>query len=74
MDHIFDAFYRGRKAVEDQIHGTGLGLSLVKRIIEAHEGTVTVNSEVRKGTEFVLRIPAAPAEQIDEFADSPSRG
>src|SRR5207237_7233970 len=68
--YIFDPFYRGKAPVADQIHGTGLGLSLVKRIVEAHGGTVTVNSEPGKQTEFVVRIPAAPAEKIDEFADS----
>ena len=70
---IFDAFYRGKMAVADQIHGTGLGLSLVRRIVEAHGGTVTVNSEPEKGAEFVVRVPAAPAEQIDEFADPINR-
>ena len=73
LGHIFDTFYRGKRAVEDQIHGTGLGLSLVKRIIEAHAGTVTAQSEPGKGTEFVVRIPAAPADQIDEFADTVNR-
>jgi len=73
LGHIFDPFYRGKRAVEDQIHGTGLGLSLVKQIIEAHGGTVTAHSELGKGTEFVVRIPAAPADQIDEFADSVNR-
>ena len=73
LAHIFDTFYRGKRAVEDQIHGTGLGLSLVKRIIEAHGGTVTAKSEPGQGTEFVVRIPAAPADQIDEFADSVNR-
>jgi signal transduction histidine kinase len=73
LGHIFDPFYRGKRAVEDQIHGTGLGLSLVKQIIEAHGGTVTAHSELGKGAEFVVRIPAAPADQIDEFADSVNR-
>jgi signal transduction histidine kinase len=68
--HIFDAFFRGKRAVQDQIHGTGLGLNLVKRIVEAHGGTVTVKSEHMKGTEFVVRIPVAPAEHRDEFAHS----
>ncbi len=74
LGQIFDPFYRGRRAIEDQIHGTGLGLNLVKRIIEAHGGTVSVHSEPGKGAEFVLRIPAAPAERMDEFADTSRRG
>jgi signal transduction histidine kinase len=73
LAHIFDPFYRGKMAVDDQIHGTGLGLSLVERIVKAHGGTVEVNSEPGKGTDFVMRIPAAPAEQIDEFANSANR-
>jgi signal transduction histidine kinase len=73
IDHIFDPFYRGKMAVEDQVHGTGLGLSLVQRIVKAHGGTVTVKSEPGKGTEFVMRIPAAPMEKMDEFADSANR-
>jgi signal transduction histidine kinase len=72
--HIFEPFFRGRQAVRDQIHGTGLGLNLVKRIVEAHGGTVRVSSEVMKGTEFIVQIPAAPAEQQDEFTNSASRG
>jgi signal transduction histidine kinase len=68
--HIFDAFFRGRKAVRDQIHGTGLGLHLVKRIVEAHGGTVSVESEPGAGSTFIVRIPAAPAEQQDELAPS----
>lgn len=68
--HVFDAFFRGRKAVQDQIHGTGLGLHLVKRIIEAHGGTVSLESEVGAGSTFIVRIPAAPAEHQDELAPS----
>jgi signal transduction histidine kinase len=61
QEHIFDPFFRGRRAVQDQIHGAGLGLNLVKKIIEAHGGTIVVHSQPAKGTEFVVRIPAAPA-------------
>jgi signal transduction histidine kinase len=67
---IFDPFFRGRRAVQDQIHGTGLGLNLVKKIVEAHGGTIRVKSEPMKGTEFIVRIPAAPPELQDEFAHS----
>lgn len=68
--HVFDPFFRGRRAVQDQVHGTGLGLNLVKKIVEAHGGTIAVNSTPMKGTEFVMRIPAAPSEYIDEFANT----
>jgi len=57
---IFDPFFRGARAVQDQIHGAGLGLSLVKKIIEAHGGSVRVESAPMRGTEFIVRIPAAP--------------
>lgn len=67
---IFDAFFRGKRAVRDQVHGTGLGLNLVKRIVEAHGGTIAVQSEPMRGTEFIVRLPAAPAERQDEFAHS----
>ena len=68
--HVFDPFFRGRRALEDQVHGTGLGLNLVKRIVEAHGGTIRVKSEPKKGTEFTVRIPAAAPELQDEFAHS----
>jgi signal transduction histidine kinase len=60
-EHIFDSFYRGRRAIHDQIHGTGLGLTLAKKIVEAHGGTIAVKSQPSEGTEFIVRIPAVPA-------------
>lgn len=59
LAHLFEPFYRGRRAVERQVHGNGLGLSLVRRIAEAHGGSVTVKSAVGEETTFVLRLPAA---------------
>lgn len=58
--HIFEAFYRGRDAVAQQIQGSGLGLNLVQRIVEAHGGMVAVSSDTGRGTTFVLALPAAP--------------
>ncbi len=56
---IFEPFYRGRRAIDDQIHGTGLGLNLVKKIVEAHGGTIRVESEPDHGAAFIVRIPVA---------------
>jgi signal transduction histidine kinase len=61
QEHIFDAFYRGRRAVQDQIHGAGLGLNLVKKIVEAHGGAIRVKSVPEQGAEFIVRLPAAAA-------------
>lgn len=58
LAHIFEPFYRGRCAIERQIHGNGLGLSLVKRIAEAHGGRVTVTSESGTGTTFTITLPS----------------
>jgi signal transduction histidine kinase len=60
LAHVFEPFYRGRQAIERQVHGNGLGLSLVKRVAEAHGGSVTVSSEPAKGSTFTLTLPAAP--------------
>jgi signal transduction histidine kinase len=57
LPHLFEPFYRGPRAIEDQIHGTGLGLSLVKHIMDAHGGAVEVQSKVGQGTSFTLKIP-----------------
>lgn len=55
---IFDPFFRGQLAIRNQIHGAGLGLNLVKKIVEAHGGVVHVASEPFRQTEFAIRIPA----------------
>ena len=68
--HIFDPFYRGKRAQQDQIHGTGLGLTLVKEIVTAHRGSILVRSQPEKGTEFVVRIPVAPQTHQDELANT----
>jgi len=60
LEMVFVPFFRGAHAIADQIHGTGLGLSLVKRTIEGHGGTVIAVSEPGIGAEFVMRIPVAP--------------
>ena len=56
-DKIFEKFYRGQSAVKYLIKGTGLGLALVKYTVEAHNGTIVVDSEVGKGSTFTITLP-----------------
>ncbi|HTM50121.1 MAG TPA: HAMP domain-containing sensor histidine kinase [Bryobacteraceae bacterium] len=72
LPHIFDPFYRSEAVRSSQIPGVGLGLSLVKRIIEAHRGTIEVKSSAESGTCFALFLPAesaAPAEAEQEIRE-----
>ena len=57
MEHVFDRFYRGGRALEEHIPGTGLGLNIVSSIVAAHGGTVTVDSVVGRGTTFRVTLP-----------------
>lgn len=62
LPHIFEPFYRGRHALDQQVQGNGLGLSLVQRIAEAHGGRVTVSSTPGQGTTLTLVLPVAADE------------
>ncbi|MFN0278252.1 MAG: sensor histidine kinase [Pyrinomonadaceae bacterium] len=55
---IFEPFYRSKEVVDAQIHGNGLGLSLVKQIAEAHGGRAFVSSEIGKGSKFTIELPS----------------
>ena len=59
IGRVFEPFFRGSRAVQDQIHGTGLGLNIVRTIAEAHGGSISVTSESGRGTHFFLRVPCA---------------
>jgi signal transduction histidine kinase len=75
LTRIFEPFYRGQRAVDGGVHGSGLGLSLVDRIARQHGGRVHVHSTSR-GTTFTLLIPAAPeaAATIPVVADATLTG
>lgn len=55
--HIFERFYKADEARTRGKHGTGLGLYIVSQIIKQHEGTIEVESELKKGTSFIIRLP-----------------
>jgi two-component system phosphate regulon sensor histidine kinase PhoR len=57
LPRIFDEFYRTRTAKEMVSGGTGLGLPIVKRIVETYGGNISVESEVGKGSRFTFRLP-----------------
>jgi signal transduction histidine kinase len=57
MERIFEPFFTTRP----QGKGTGLGLSICQAIVMAHGGTLTVESQVGKGSTFRVELPAAPA-------------
>lgn len=54
---VFEPFYRSKQVIDEQIHGNGLGLSLVKQIVEAHGGEIKVESEIGKGSSFTIELP-----------------
>ena len=57
LRHIFEKFFRGEESKERVIKGLGLGLYYVKQIVEAHGGTITVQSYPKKGAKFTIQIP-----------------
>src|SRR5688572_27888100 len=71
LPHIFEPFYRGADALEKQIHGNGLGLSLVRRIVAAHGGRVSVATRPGGGSAFTISLPVAQADaRSSPVADS----
>lgn len=65
LPHIFEEFTRERTSTESRIGGTGLGMPIVKRLVELMEGTIEVESRQGEGTRFTVSIPLRIAEPED---------
>ena len=70
LEHIFDPFYT-TKHKSDEHEGTGLGLVIVHQIIQQHSGHVDVESEVGRGTTFVVSLPLLPEKTKTPIAGPP---
>ncbi|WP_409070164.1 ATP-binding protein [Clostridium sp. FAM 1755] len=58
LESIFQRFFQIDKTLKKNKEGTGIGLHLVKSFVEMHKGEVTISSELGKGTEFIIKLPA----------------
>lgn len=56
--HIFERFYKADKSRDRSVKGSGLGLSIVKKIVELHHGSIKVESKPGKGSTFIVSLPA----------------
>jgi signal transduction histidine kinase len=66
LPRVFELFFQAARSADRSEGGLGIGLSLVKNLVELHGGTVTAHSEgTGQGSEFVIRLPAPTAEAID---------
>ena len=75
LPHVFDRFWQADGSSKRKYQGVGIGLSLVKELVEAHDGTVTVDSTEGKGTQFTIQLPylegdpkSKPGEPVTEAA------
>jgi signal transduction histidine kinase len=63
--HIFERFYRGRQKGAEHITGSGLGLSLVKTVVENHNGKIGLESAENQGTTFFVKVPALSTQTVN---------
>jgi len=63
MERIFEEFDRGRLASDGSYRGTGLGLAIVKRLVDVLGGSISVESEVGKGSTFTVILPGQARER-----------
>lgn len=71
LPHVFDRFWRVDKSRRRETGGSGLGLSIVRKLVEAHGGTVTAASTVGQGSLFTLRLPRLPPHEPGAAPQAP---
>ena len=71
LPYVFKPFFRGRRAIDAQVRGTGVGLSVVRHVVEAHGGHVRINSVPNVGTTVSVTLPITA---WGNHPSSPSRG
>ena len=67
LEHIFDEFSRERTSTVSQIQGTGLGMAIVKRLVDLMDGSIEVKSKLDEGTSIIITVPM----KIDETQNEP---
>lgn len=71
QDIIFERFKQADSLLTRKAEGSGIGLSLVKSLVEAHRGSIFVKSELGKGSKFIIELPVEPSDEADlEHDDS----
>jgi signal transduction histidine kinase len=66
LPHIFQPFYRGRRALDSQVRGSGIGLSVVMHVVRMHGGDVQVDSRAGEGTTVTIVLPATASPNSQE--------
>jgi len=61
LPHVFEPFFRGRRAIDRQVRGAGIGLAIVRRVVDAHGGAVRIVSSAA-GTAVTIELPSLPLE------------
>jgi two-component system, OmpR family, sensor histidine kinase ResE len=63
LPFVFERFWRGDKSRSRHSGGSGIGLAIVRQIVELHHGTINVTSELNKGTTFIITLPFSSKSQ-----------